>query len=182
MYAGKSGVFSSIGPIIQPYYTDRKDYDPSSTKLVIESLIDKINQNIKEDQYSLGNTILLVDFSDQLLLVSDVKKSLRKNLHDRALGFEYSGELWHVALGELDMPLTKPSQFLDENANDGILEKAGILKDHNYIKGIIFHIEGKFFSIAEIKEDHLNVINLLEYISEDKHFEVPQTINTERPH
>ena len=39
---------------IQPYYSGNKKYDPRSTRLVIESLIDKINQNIKRAAIFIG--------------------------------------------------------------------------------------------------------------------------------
>lgn len=156
----KSGLKVGMGiHVVQPYYSPNKPYDPTSVRLVIESLVDKINQNIKSGQYDSGDTILLIDFSDQLLLTSTPSEALKEK-HDGI-----SGELWHVAFGKVETNILKHPEFDGASNDDGILQKEGILITHPYIKGIIFHIDDNFYSIAEIKQETLNVVNLLQYLT-----------------
>lgn len=54
--------------VIQPWLkSGRAEYDPYSFKYVIETFIQKIDQNIKELQYKGGDTILLID-QQQLII------------------------------------------------------------------------------------------------------------------
>ena len=155
---------------IQPYFSQNKEYDLRSIRLVIESLIDKINQNIKKDQYSLGDTVLLVDLSDQLPLISMPSQAIREKYYDDMGNTDVSGELWNVAFGKLEDQIFKPAEFVGEENPDGKLLKEGILITHPYIKGLIFHASENFYSIAEIKTNNLNVINCLKYLSKQYSF------------
>jgi len=146
--------------VIKPYHSHNKEYDPRSIRLVIESLIDKINQNIK-----LGNTILLIDFSDQLRLISNPSEAIKEKYHDDIGGEYVSGELWNVAFGRINDQIFKPAEFEGADNVDGKLLKEGILISHPYIKGLIFHISGDFYSIAELTEGNLNVTDCLDYLS-----------------
>ena len=155
---------------IQPYLSHNKEYDPRSTRLVIESLIDKINQNIKEDQYSLGDTVLLVDLSDQLPLLSKPSEAIQEKYFDDIGSAKVSGELWNVAFGKLGDQILKPAEFEGADNVDGELSKEGILISHPYIKGLIFHASEDFYSIAELTESNLNVTHCLEYLSKQHVF------------
>lgn len=155
---------------IQHYLSHNKKYDPRSTRLVIESLIDKINQNIKEEQYSLGDTILLVDLSDQLPLLSRPSEAIQEKYFDDIGNTKVSGELWNVAFGKLGDQILKPAEFEGADNLDGELEKEGILTCHPYIKGLIFHASEEFYSVAELTESNLNVTSCLEYLSKEHVF------------
>ncbi len=155
---------------IQPYLSHNKKYDPRSTRLVIESLVDKINQNIKEEQYSLGDTILLVDLSDQLPLLSKPSEAIQEKYFDDIGNTKVSGELWNVAFGKLGDQILKPAEFEGADNLDGELEKEGILISHPYIKGLIFHASEDFYSVAELTESNMNITNCLEYLSKEHVF------------
>lgn len=145
--------------IVCPYYSPNKNYDPYSVRFVIESLIDKINQNIKVGQYLSGNTILLIDFSEQLLLTSKPCQAIQE------ISLGVSGELWNVAFGKIGTKIFKSPEFDGAENDDGELLKEGVLLNNPYIKGIIFHIDDSFYSIAEIKAGNLDVIHFLEYLT-----------------
>jgi hypothetical protein len=115
---------------IQPYLSHNKEYDPRSTRLVVESLIDKINQNIKKEQYSLGDTILLVDLSGQLPLISKPSEAIQEKYFDEFGDTKVSGELWNVAFGKLGDQILKPAEFEGADNLDGKLEKEGVLISH----------------------------------------------------
>jgi len=150
---------------IQPYLSPNKDYDPRSVRMVAEALIDKINQNIKQGQYASGDTILLVDLSDQLSLISKPSQAIQNQYYDDMGNTCVSGELWNVAFGEVGQPIYKPAEFEGADNEDGELQKEGILVTHPYINGILFHVDGGFYAVAEIKEESMNVIKLLDYVS-----------------
>jgi hypothetical protein len=186
-------VASNVG-VIQPYYSPNKPYDSSSPKLVIETLIGKIKQNIKQEQFSCGDTILLVDFAEQLPLLETPEESLleeyigeyrdNSELYDflleqtftleehnrylnsldavqkqRIYSFKAKGGLWHVAYGEVGTILVEDSN--DEKPE--ILEKEGILKEFGFIKGLLFHIDGRFYATMPTV-DPLSVCNLFTYL------------------
>lgn len=155
---------------IQPYLSFSKKYDPRSTRLVIESLIDKINQNIKKEQYSLGDTILLIDLSDQLPLISKPSEAIQEKYFDEIGDAKVSGELWNVAFGKLGDQILKPAEFEGADNLDGKLEKEGVLISHPYIRGLIFHVSEGFYSVAELTENNINIIHCLEYLSKDHVF------------
>jgi len=156
--------------VIQPYYSNNKKYDPRSTRLVIESLIDKVNQNIKEQQYSLGDTVLLVDLSDQLPLISKPSEAIQEKYYDDYGKTEVSGELWNVAFGKLGDQIYKPAEFEGAGNVDGELEKEGVLVSHPYIKGLIFHASEEFYAVAELTESNSTVTDCLVYISKKHAF------------
>jgi hypothetical protein len=168
--------------IDKPYERSSKAYNDSSPKLVIETLIGKMgSQNVHEDQFSYGDTVLLVDFSDQLLLLESPLESLQQEYigeyRDNSDFFEHMvsgnlshkdqmncmnsiesmqkqkiyffkgpGCLWHVAFGDIGSTLIKPED--SEDGKGEVLEKQGILKDKefDFVKGIIFRINGKFYA------------------------------------
>ncbi len=151
--------------VIQPYFSPNKSHNPRSVRTVIEALIDKINQNIKHDQYLSGDSILLVDLSDQLPLVSKASQAIQKQYYDDMGDAHVSGELWQVAFGKVGDPILKPPEFEGGSSDDGNLQKEGILITHPYIKGLLFHVDDGFYALAEIKEDNVNIIEMLNYVS-----------------
>ncbi len=151
--------------VVQPYFKSNKESKIGSIRLVIESLIDKINQNIKKEQYSLGETILLVDLSDQLPLFSEPFEAIQEKYIDKLTGEETSGELWNVAFGKINDQITKPAEFEGADDLDGKLEKEGILIRHPYIKGLIFHVSENFYSIVEFTKDNEHITECVKYLS-----------------
>jgi hypothetical protein len=122
---------------IQPLHKDNKKYDPYSTRYAIETLIEKIEQNIKEGQYSLGDTILIVDLK-QLSLPSYFKEGAVPIFQEKQYNSYLSGVQWNVALGKAGHLIYKPIEWEGEENTDGELEKDGILVNRDYIKAIVF--------------------------------------------
>jgi hypothetical protein len=152
--------------LIKPYRKENGDeYDYSSVRLVIESLIGKIDQNIKNGQYSLGDTVLLVDLSDQLPLISTPQLSIQELYDYEPCKTMVSGDLWHVAFGKIGKKIFKPPEFCGATNLDGELRKEGILISYPDIKGLIFHVNDDFLSLGKLSEPNLNVIRLLDYLS-----------------
>lgn len=171
----EGNIVASVMRCDMPYYSANRSYDSSSPKLVTETLIEKIRQNIKEEQFSFGETILLLNFSDQLPLYESPLESLQENyiaeyvdnsgildyLEQNELSIEEQenfwnsmeavqrqqvwrypakGCLWHVAFGQVGTALTP------EDEKQEILEKEGILLEYDFIKGILFYIDGKLYA------------------------------------
>lgn len=155
---------------IQPYFSPNKPYDPRSVRLVIESLIDKINNNLDQEQFSQGDTILLVDLSGQLPLISPPDLAIQETYVDDLGKNHVSGELWNVAFGKLDQDIYRPAEFEGASDDDGKLTKEGILLSHPYIKGILFHVGDDFYAVAELCRRNCAVTDLLEYFSKKHTF------------
>lgn len=75
----KSGKAIAISEtIIQPYSRKDKPYNTKSTKMMIETLIQKITNNLKQEQFNQGDTLLLVDIATQLP-VPHPESAIREN-------------------------------------------------------------------------------------------------------
>ncbi len=122
---------------IQPLHKGNKKYDPYSTRYAIETLIDKIEQNIKEGQYSLGDTVLIVDLK-QLTLPSYFKEGAVPIFQEKKYNSYMSGVQWNVAFGRAGHLIYKPIEFEGKENTDGELEKDGILINRDYIKAVVF--------------------------------------------
>lgn len=182
-----------------PYYSANRSYDSSSPKLVTETLIEKIRQNIKEEQFSFGDTILFLNFSDQLPLNESPSESLQENyiaefvdnsgildyLEQHELSFEEQGKfwnsmeavqrqqiwrypakgcLWHVAFGNVGTAL-RP-----DDENQEILEKEGVLLEYDFIKGILFYIDGKLYACMKNTLPN-SIYGFFQYLSDMKFVE-----------
>ncbi len=122
---------------IQPLHKGNKKYDSYSTRYAIETLIDKIEQNIKEGQYSIGNTVLIVDLK-QLTLPSYFKEGAVPIFQENKYNSFMSGVQWNVAFGKAGYLIFKPIEFEGKENTDGELQKDGILINRDYIKAIVF--------------------------------------------
>lgn len=127
--------------IEQPYLKSNKDYDPYGRKHVVERIIEKIRQNIKLDQYKLGDSILVVDLG-HLMMPGDPKLAALPIFYNHHFKSYESGILWHVAFGKLGMQIFKPNEYHRSNI-DGVLEYEGILIEYSEcIRGIVFLVRG----------------------------------------
>ncbi|WP_075185076.1 hypothetical protein [Teredinibacter haidensis] len=151
--------------VIQPYKTGSKEYEADSVRLVIEALISKIGQNIKREQYGLGTTILLVDLADQLPLHSQQEESIQQQYYDIDNRAKLSGELWYVAFGKIGDEIYKISGLKGGQCSDGRLQKEGVLREHPYIKGIIFHVKDCFYGLAPLTRENVSATHFIEYIT-----------------
>lgn len=122
---------------VAPLHKSNKNYDLSSTKYAIEVLIEKIDQNLKAGQFSLGETILLIDLK-QLSLPSYFKEGGVPIFQEKLYNSYVSGIQWNVAFGKVGYLVYKPIEFEGKENIDGELERNGILRNYDYIKAIIF--------------------------------------------
>jgi hypothetical protein len=122
---------------IQPLYKDNKKYDPTSTKYAIEALIDKISQNLKPDQFSMGETVLMVDLK-QLVLPSHFKEGAVPIFQEGMYGSYVSGVQWNTVFGKKGHLVYRPIEFEGKENIDGELERDGILTDCDWIKAVVF--------------------------------------------
>lgn len=136
--SGKKITFSEL--IISPYQKNGKQ--PTKREL-IEIFIEKIKQNIKKEQYDLGETILLVD-TKQLVLGSRWADSAIALYQEKLCQSIASGLLWHVAFGKIGNMIFQPIEFEGSKNTDGLLGKDGILSEHDFIKGLIFVVYENF--------------------------------------
>jgi hypothetical protein len=150
---------------IQPFWCGQ-NYDPDSTRDVVNALIEKADQNISESQFAHGPTVLLVDFSDQLTLHDPPNESLEREFFDPVYNCAQSGELWHFAFGEIGMRTKSVPHFEGMKIKDEPLERQGILRKHPFIAGLAVHYEGKFWGAAIRRANNIHVIQFLEDLCE----------------
>jgi hypothetical protein len=101
---------------------------------VVEQVMKKIDSNIKAGQYSNAPTILVV--STARSAIHDRAENLRKWLPWPGLNQPASGQLYAIAAHEVDEPFFFPSDWSMDNL--GQLRRAGVLRDHGFIAGLIF--------------------------------------------
>lgn len=150
---------------IAPYRSENRPYNPRSTRLVIEELILKVQQNIKEDQFKIGPTILLIDLCGHLPILSEPVKSLQERFYDYDSKAHISGEFWHVAFGSIGSNISTFPEFAGGPNSDGTLQKSGILNENTFIKGLVFHYQDRFYSLCKLQRGNEIPISLVKYIS-----------------
>ena len=163
--------------VIQPYRRG-DDYKPDSTTAVVEALIEKVDQNIGKDQFGFGPTILLLDFSGQLLLHGSPSGNLNREFVCDAenVPVPQSGELWHLAFGAVGMPMKRVIDFEGLDEKDAPLSREGILRKHDFIAGLAVHHEGKFWGAALRCRQNINAVEFLQDLCEEVAIETPETI------
>lgn len=116
---------------------NKKNYDPYSTKYAIEILIEKIEQNLKAEQFSLGDTVLIVDLK-QLTLPSNYIEGGVPVFQEKQYNSNVSGVQWNATFGKIGQLVYKKIEFEGTDNIDGELEREGILISRNWIKAICF--------------------------------------------
>lgn len=159
----KSGKKIAFGEtIISPFL---KQNELPTTKGLIEIYIDKIRNNIKKEQYNLGDTVLLIDIK-QLLLEGRWDESGIAIYQEGFMKSMVSGALWHTAFGRMGDRIYKPIEFEGQTNMDDPLQRIGILVDHLYIKGLIFAVyenfeERKYLGFFRSKEGDSPAANFI---------------------
>ncbi len=120
--------------VISPFLKNKK---APTTRELIEIYINKITQNIKRDQYSLGETVLIVDIK-QLLLGSNWDDSAVSIYMEYQFHSIASGVLWNAAFGKVGHPVYRPIEFEGKPNTDGELAKNGVLVENDCIKALVF--------------------------------------------
>jgi hypothetical protein len=126
--AKRTGVGSSIREIA-PHG------DARNRKEVVEQVMKKIDSNMKAGQYTRVPTILVVSTARTAL--NDQAENLRRWVACPGLAQSANGQLYAIAAHQVDDPFFFPSDHWRMD-NLGPLGRAGILRDHPYIAGLIF--------------------------------------------
>ena len=158
--------------VIQPHNKHRGDYNPRSVKMVIENIIDKATQNIKEGQFSLGPTVLVLDLNSQLSMFDKPQTEIAKE-HIGSCEELISGVLYHVAAGSIGDKIHCHIEFEGQRQSVEVLDKQGILREFPFITAVLFHSatfgksEGYVAIYRNEKEDKFDgtLIKLLEYLT-----------------
>ena len=122
---------------IAPIKKGNRNYDPLSPRYFIETLIEKIEQNLKRDQYSFGDTVLIIDLK-QLALPSGYPEGYTAVFREDRDNSFVSGALWNIAFGKIGHLIFKPIEFAGTSNVDGDLTREGILVNRDWIKAIVF--------------------------------------------
>ena len=143
---------------VMPYGDKASNSGPISG--VINTLLEKIRQNIKAGQYSQGPTFLVVDLS---LIAPDRTDNLILRpayADDYLFSKAVTGTLWHVAFGRPGAPILGNPEFEGAKCVESIMEKVGVLVDDKFqfVKGIIFviHPWNKPAEVWSLERDSLH--------------------------
>lgn len=133
----------------------------------IEILNGKIEQNIKKEQYKLGNgqdTLLLVDMSQYTFPFKE--EECLPVYPDLLHKCSSSGRLWMIAFGRENERIFNWCEFEGKGNFDADLKRPGILNTHDYIKGIIFRSgskkgDVKYYGLYRKQDEDLNLVTFL---------------------
>ena len=105
-------------------------------------LLEKIRQNLKPGQYSLGPTFLVVNLSMIPPFRTENMVLRPAYCDDYLFPKAVSGELWFVAFGRPGAPILGIPEFEGTKCVESTMEKLGILVDEEYsfLKGVLFII------------------------------------------
>lgn len=124
---------------ISPFYISNKDnlYNNLIQTRVIEIIINKINNNLKEKQFSLGKTILFIDLS-LMLMPYDWKLNSVPIFQEKLGKSMVSGIFWHSAFGKVGERIFSAIEFEGARNTEGELSVEGILNNHSWIQALCF--------------------------------------------
>lgn len=126
--AKKRGIGTSTR-VISPH-GDAKD-----TKEAVERVMRQIGGNVKQGQFGQDPTFLVIPMERTALRRRS--EELQPTRYDHVMGGTVSGHLWTIAAHKAGEPFLDAT--LDLPAHDmGALNRAGILRDFPFIRGIIF--------------------------------------------
>lgn len=123
---------------------------------VIEQVMKKVDSSIKAGQYSAAPTILVV--STARTAINAGAENLRKWLPWPGLSVPASGQLFAIAAHEIDQPFFFPADPFKMD-NLGPLKRAGILRDHGFIAGLIFLVTEMSSSNSRQPDDGIYTLN-----------------------
>lgn len=124
--------------IVQPFGI--RPHIKGTKTAVIETLLEKVRQNIKPGQFQNPNTFLVLSFCclGPITNESDVLRPVYPD--DYMFPKCISGELWMLAFGRPGMLILGNPEFEGKPCVEGFFDKAGILADNEFesIKGLLF--------------------------------------------
>lgn len=99
---------------------------------VIDTLLEKARGNIKQDQFALPNTFLVLDLG--MLPPSRTGRETLRPVHwDTAMfGAPVTGEMWMLAFGQEGMLIHSVPEFEGKPGIEGVFGKRGILVDPHF--------------------------------------------------
>lgn len=153
--------FAISEQLIQPYRASDKPYDPETPKTIIQALIDKVLQNLKQEQFNQDNTILLIDLGNGILPVPFPRKAINE-FYDQD-GYKVSGALWHTAFRSINSIIYRVPEFKGSPITEE-LDREGILNSSSFVKGLIFHIYDEFYALAKNTDGNTTVVNMMSYL------------------
>ena len=169
IHSGKR-VASAI-TVIAPLRKD-KGYSPFSVKHIIEIVVRKIEQNLKKEQFEVGDTFLLVDLH-LIPLPSNWCEASVPIYQEPDNQSMVSGTLWNISFGKLGDRIFKGIEFEGKNNIEGELGRDGIFANRPWIKALCFRVynlnddsyvvgfyrskdEGKYSGVLSMFCDFLN--------------------------
>lgn len=106
-------------------------YDPRSTRIVIENLVQKAAGNFKNTQFERGPTFALANLLRLPLPGQRLGTLAPYYFTPDSGGACVSGTLWHLAFGEVGASIHRTPDFEGSGTVDGTLRRAGILIDQS---------------------------------------------------
>ena len=103
----------------------------------IEIIINKNNNNLKEEQFSLGRTILFIDLS-LMLMPYDWRLNSIPIFPEKLKKSMVSGIFWHSAFGKIGERIFSTIEFEGARNIEGELSVEGILNNHSWIQALCF--------------------------------------------
>ena len=125
--------------VVSPYGS-MKHPNSGDVELVVDTLLEKIRQNIKIEQYSRPNTLLVIDLS-LLQVLPGGKQSLRRFYPDPQVeNAKVSGVLWMAAFGTPGSDIYEFADFEGKSNAGAKFIKRGVLADSDFgaIRGLLF--------------------------------------------
>lgn len=129
----QKGIYTSVQ--IPDNFANKLDYNCQKASL-IEILIEKIENNLKEDQFNNEPTFLFV-MIDRLCPGIGSKEDLVSYYFDGNFSI-VSGVLWTVCFANIGHLVLKEAEFEGKSNIERPLNKQGFLIDRNYIAGVLF--------------------------------------------
>ena len=128
-HAKRSGL-GMAARTISPHGTAR------NRREAVEQVMKKIDSNVKAGQYQAAPTFLVASMARTA--IHDRAENLRKCLPWPHQDQDASGQLYTIAAHEVDAPYFFFPEWENHIQSLGPLRRAGILRDHEFIAGLIF--------------------------------------------
>lgn len=145
---------------IAPYGNKPSQNDKGTISAIIDTLLEKARQNIKQGQFPNDKSFLVLNLS--IIPPFRTQNYILKPTYcdDFMFNKAVSGELWMMAFSQIGAPVLGIPEFEGMSCVESIMSKLGILSDPNFdmVAGILFMIHpwGKSTEICGLY-NHKNV-------------------------
>ena len=133
---------ASSTSVVQPYGEKPYQKGKGTVTAVIETLIEKTKQNLKEGQFSNGISFLVLNLSVIPPFRTESFVLRPAYCDDYMFKKCISGELWMVAFARPGMPVLGMPEFEGKPCVESIIDRYGVLvdQDYDFVDGILFMI------------------------------------------